>query len=92
MLIVATETDDDDNDNDNDETGVSRPRWAHGLPAVDARNPEDRSVDTVVRFVERALDALTSVRVARLEAELECLAVHPEVGELAEAALCALDQ
>ena len=42
-------------------------------------------------FVERALDGLASVRVARLEAELERLAVHPEVGELAEAALCALD-
>ena len=104
--LVATERDDDDNNNTGTGTGtshsgsdsggssgdVSRPRWARGLPAVDARSPEDRSVDTVVRFVERALDALASVRVARLEAELERLAVHPEVGELAEAALCALDQ
>ena len=74
-----------------DRPGIIRPSWARGLPAVDARDPEHRSVDTVVRFVERALDALASVRVARLEAELERLAVHPEVGELAEAALCALD-
>lgn len=72
--------------------GPARPRWARGLPAVDARSPEDRSVDTVVSFVERALDVLPAVRVARLEAELERLAVHPEIGELAEAALCALDQ
>lgn len=69
----------------------SRPAWARGLPAVDARDPEDRSVDSVVAFVERALDALPTVRLARLEVELERLAVHPEIGELAEAALCALD-
>lgn len=90
MLLVATGRYDDDNDDDTGHS-ISRPRWARGLPAVDARTPEDPSVDTVVRFVERALDALASVRVARLEAELERLAVHPEVGELAEAALCALD-
>ncbi len=99
MLIVATGSYDDDDTARAVVAGTGgpgpvdgpRPRWARGLPAVDARDPEDRSVDTVVTFVERALDGLASVRVARLEAELERLAVHPEVGELAEAALCALD-
>ena len=100
MLIVATGRFDDDATASataaagtalSDTEDSRRPRWARGLPAVDARSPEDRSVDTVVTFVERALDVLTSVRVARLEVELERLAVHPEVGELAEAALCALD-
>lgn len=85
LLIVATgRSDDDDNTR-------ARPHWARGLPPVDARDPEHRTVDTVVTFVERAVDGLAAVRVARLEADLETLAVHPEIGELAEAALCALD-
>lgn len=93
LMVVATGVGDDAGDrdardqNDDDE---DRPRWARGLPAVDARMPEHRSVDGVVSFLERALDALAAVRVARLEAELERLAVHDEVGELAEAALCVL--
>lgn len=80
LLVVATGVDDD-----------ARPRWARGLPAVDARSAEHRSVDGVVVFVERALDSMPSLRAARLEAELERLAVHPEAGDLAEAALCALE-
>ena len=79
LLVVATGIDDE-----------VPPRWARGLHAVDAREPEHRSVDGVVDFLERALDALAAVRVARLEAELERLAVHDEVGDLAEAALCVL--
>ncbi|MDX2356324.1 hypothetical protein [Dietzia sp. PP-33] len=74
-------------------TGVDRaepPRWARGLPAVDARRAADGSLDVIVSFVDRALHGLTAVRTARLEAELERLTVHPEVGDLAEAALCAL--
>lgn len=82
LLVVATGVGGDDDE--------SRPRWARGLPAVDAREPRDRSVDGVVAFLDRALDTVPSLRLARLEAELECLAVHPGVGELAEAALCSL--
>ncbi|MFD2392592.1 hypothetical protein ACFSSF_00640 [Dietzia aerolata] len=58
---------------------------------MDARTAEHRSVDEVIAFVDRAVDGLAALRVARLEAELERLAVHPEVGELAEAALCAIE-
>ncbi|UVE96765.1 hypothetical protein [Dietzia sp. B32] len=96
LLVVATGVGDGDggdrghdrdDDRDDDE---APPRWARGLPAVDAREPEHRSVDRVVSFVDRALETLATVRVARLEAELERLAVHDEVGDLAEAALCAL--
>lgn len=82
LLVVATGVAGDDDEDP--------PRWARGLPAVDARQPGHRSVDVVVSFLDRALAALAEVRVARLESELECLAVHDEVGELAEAALCAL--
>ena len=57
---------------------------------MDAREPGHRSVDGVVSFLERALLDLSTTRVSRLEAELEMLAVHDEVGDLAEAALCAL--
>lgn len=79
LLVVATGVDDDD-----------PPHWARGLPAVDAREPGHLSVDGVVSFLDRALHDLSATRVARLEAELEMLAVHDEVGDLAEAALCAL--
>jgi len=94
LLVVATgvggggaDGGTDGGESDDDEV---LPRWARGLPAVDAREPGHRSVDGVVSFLERALDALATVRVARLEAELERLAVHDEVGDLAEAALCVL--
>lgn len=80
LLVVATGVD-----------PAVPPEWARGLPALDARDAGDRSVDAVVAFVEKALLGLTTARVARLEAELLRLAVHHEVGELAEAALCALD-
>ncbi|MFN3340297.1 MAG: hypothetical protein ACK40Z_11420 [Dietzia sp.] len=76
-------------------TGVDRadpPRWARDLPTVDARRASDGSIDVVVTFLDRALDGLAAVRGARLEAELERLAVHDVVGDLAEAALCALGQ
>lgn len=86
LLVVATGVG-GGGDTDDDEV---LPRWARGLPAVDAREPGHRSVDGVVSFLERALDALATARVARLEAELERLAVHDEVGDLAEAALCVL--
>ena len=83
LLVVATGVDDED-----------PPRWAVGLPAVDARRPGDRSIDVVVSFLDNALapalGGLAAVRVARLEAELERLAVHDRVGDLAEAALCVL--
>lgn len=99
LLVVATGVDDSDNDDDvasSAHTGPpasrpARPLWTRGLPTVDARDPEHRSVDGIVSFVERALDVLPSLRVARLEIELERLAVDPEFGELAEAALCALE-
>lgn len=74
-------------------TGVEQsdpPRWARGLPTLDAREASHRSVDGVVAFLDRAVFAMTAVRTARLEADLQQLAVHDEVGELAEAALCAL--
>lgn len=79
LLVVATGVD-----------GQDPPPWAGDLPAVDARRPGDASIDAVVAFLDRALDGLAAVRVARLEAELERLAVHDEVGDLAEAALSAL--
>lgn len=83
LLVVATGVDDED-----------PPRWARGLPAVDARRPGDGSIDVVVSFLDNALDnargGLAAARTARLEAELERLAVHDQVGDLAEAALCAL--
>ena len=88
LLVVAVGI--NNNDDDDDADTVTRPAWARDLPALDSRDPEHRSVDGVISFVERALDALPSLRVARLEAELERLAVDPEVGDLAEAALCAL--
>lgn len=94
LLVVATGLyEDDDNAAHPTDThhSAAPPRWAHGLPTVDAREPEHRSVDAVIAFVERAMDSLAGSRVARLEAELERLAVHAEVGELAEAALCALE-
>ena len=85
VLVVATGVDAED-----------PPRWARGLPAVDARRPGDRSIDSVVSFLDNALDpalgGLAAVRTARLEAELERLAVHDRVGDLAEAALCGLHQ
>lgn len=71
--------------------GPDPPGWASGLHRLDARRPGDGSVDAVVAFVERALDDLGTVRVARLAAELERLAVRDGIGDLAEAALCALD-
>lgn len=80
LLVVATGVHDE-----------ARPRWAEGLHAVDARRAEHSSVDAVVGFVDRALENLGAVRTARLAAELERLAVRDGVGELAEAALCALD-
>lgn len=80
LLVVATGLDD-----------TTRPRWATDLPWVDARHPADASLDPVVDFLDRALDALPRIRVTRLSAELERLAVHDTVGDLAEAALCALD-
>ncbi|MFN3602931.1 MAG: hypothetical protein ACK4UY_16230 [Dietzia sp.] len=81
LLVVATGVD-----------GADPPRWARDLPAVDARRASDGSLDVVVSFLDRAVDGLAAVRGARLEAELERLAVHDDVGELAEAALCALGQ
>lgn len=66
------------------------PAWARDLPAVDARDPEHRSLDAVTAFVDRAVADLATVRARRLEAELEVLAVRPGIGDLAEAALCAL--
>lgn len=81
LLLVATGIDPD-----------ARPRWAAGLPAVDPRRPADASIDAVVDFLDRALGALPDVRLARLGAELERLAVHADVGDLAEAALCTLDR
>ena len=83
LMVVAVGVGDDDDT-------VARPAWARDLAAVDPRDPKHRSVDQVISFVERALDALPSLRVARLETELERLAVDAEVGDLAEAALCAL--
>lgn len=80
LLVVATGVD-----------GEDQPRWAEGLHALDARRPGDGSVDAVVAFVDRAIERLGAVRVARLAAELERLAVRDGVGDLAEAALCALD-
>lgn len=96
LLVVATGVDDDNAAAGSAHTGPSasrpaRPLWTRGLPTVDARDPEHRSVDGIISFVERALDVLPSLRVARLEIELERLAVDPDVGELAEAALCALE-
>ncbi|HMT50286.1 hypothetical protein [Dietzia sp. UBA5065] len=79
LLVVATGVDDED-----------RPRWAGGLPGVDARHPSDGSLDPVIAFLDRALDGLGAVRAGRLEAELHRLSVHDEVGDLAEVALCAL--
>ena len=79
LMVVATGVDDED-----------PPRWARGLPAVDAREPSDGSLDPVIAFLDRALDGLGAVRVTRLEAELLGLAVQDGVGDLAEAALCAL--
>ncbi|MEH6820528.1 MAG: hypothetical protein V7706_11355 [Dietzia psychralcaliphila] len=79
LLVVATGVD-----------GAEPPRWARDLPAVDARRASDGSIDVVVSFLERAVDGLAAVRCLRLEAELERLSVHHEVGDLAEAALCAL--
>ena len=79
LLVVATGVD-----------AADPPHWARGLPALDARLPSHGSVDGVVSFLDRALHTLPTVRTARLEAELERLAVHADVGELAEAALCAL--
>lgn len=81
LLVVATGVDERE-----------RPRWAADLPVVDARDPSDGTLDTVVGFVDRALDTVPGVRLARLAADLERLAVHDGVGELAEAALCTLDQ
>lgn len=81
LLVVATGLDD-----------TVRPHWAAGLPAVDARRAADASLDPVVDFVDRALDVLPRIRTVRLAAELERLAVHDAVGDLAEAALCALDR
>lgn len=74
-------------------TGVDRdtpPHWARGLPAIDARLSTHTSLDSVIEFVDRALAGLAGVRLTRLEAELERLAVHHELGDLADAALCAL--
>lgn len=79
LLVVATGVD-----------GGAPPRWARGLTAVDARQPTDGSLDVVIEFLDRALAGLAGVRLARLEAELERLAVHDEIGELADAALCVL--
>ncbi|EYT57622.1 hypothetical protein H483_0115200 [Dietzia sp. UCD-THP] len=79
LLVVATGVD-----------GADPPRWAREFPAVDARQPSDTSLDAVVAFLDRALESLAAVRLARLESELETLAVHDRVGDLAEAALCAL--
>lgn len=81
LLVVATGVDVD-----------APPRWARGLTPVDARHPTDSSLDPVIDFLERALAGLAGVRLARLEAELDQLAVRPEIGELADAALCALGQ
>lgn len=85
LLVVATGMNRSDDDN------ATTPHWARGLPAVDAREPTDGSVDLVVSFVDRALRRLAEVRVARLSADLMALAAHLEVGDLAEAALCSLD-
>lgn len=82
---TGTGTDKSDDDN------ATTAHWARGLPAVDAREPADGSVDLVVSFVDRALRRLAEVRVARLSADLMELAAHLEVGDLAEAALCSLD-
>lgn len=94
LLVVATGVggggDDGGGSGSESDDDEVLPRWARGLTAVDAREPGHRSVDGVVSFLDRALDALATVRVDRLEAELERLAVHDEVGELAEAALCVL--
>lgn len=89
LLVVATGVDNKNEKNDDDASAV--PHWARGLPAVDAREPSDGSIDPVVLFVDRALRRLAEVRVARLAADLEELSAHGEVGELAEAALCALE-
>ena len=85
LLVVATGVDRNGND-------AAVPHWARGLPAVDAREPSDGSVDLVVSFVDRALLRLTEVRVARLSADLEELCSHARFGDLAEAALCSLDE
>lgn len=85
LLVVATGM------SGNDDDDAATPHWARGLPAVDAREPSDGSVDLVVSFVDRALRRLAEVRVARLSADLEELSAHLEVGDLAEAALCSLD-
>lgn len=81
LLVVATGVDE-----------RARPQWAADRPVVDARDPADGSLDAVVAYVERALDTVSAVRLTRLAAELERLAVRDGIGELAETALCALDQ
>lgn len=94
LLVVATGisgSNADGADKSDDDDNATTPHWARGLPAVDAREPADGSVDLVVSFVDRALRRLAEVRVARLSADLMELAAHLEVGDLAEAALCSLD-
>lgn len=96
LLVVATGMSRNDDDNPGhpenaDDDNAATPHWARGLPAVDAREPSDGSVDLVVSFVDRALRRLAEVRVARLSADLEELSAHLEVGDLAESALCSLD-
>src|SRR5699024_9675269 len=76
---------------EDDENTATRPRWAVDLPAVDARCVDDISLDVVIGFLDRALDALPAVRAARLEADLMQVAARGGGGDLAEAALCALD-
>ena len=94
LLVVATGisgSNADGADKSDDDDNATTPHWARGLPAVDAREPADGSVDLVVSFVDRALRRLAEVRVSRLSADLMELAAHLEVGDLAEAALCSLD-
>lgn len=100
LLVVATGLDHPDDGEgqveggkggDDDENPAPRPRWAVDLPAVDARCVDDISLDVVIGFLDRALDALPAVRAARLEADLMQVAARGGGGDLAEAALCALD-
>ncbi|WP_141564656.1 hypothetical protein [Dietzia alimentaria] len=92
LLVVATGVNRNDDDGIGDGSNPATPHWARGLPSVDAREPSDGSVDLVVAFVDRALRRLAEVRVARLSADLEELCSHGQVGDLAEAALCSLDE
>ena len=65
-----------------------RPPWVRGRLSVDVEDADHPGTDRLIHQLLRAMASVPALRAHRLATELEVMAADPDLGDVAESALC----